>query len=376
MNCKKSLILHEKSEGKLEIKSKVRLKNKTDLSLTYTPCVAEVCREIAKDKNLAKKYTIKKNTIAIVSDGSAVLGLGNIGPEAAIPVMEGKAILLKELAGINGFPICLDTQDPEAIIEAVKNIAPVFGGINLEDISAPKCFYIESQLQNIGIPVMHDDQHGTSIVVCAALINAVRVAKKNIRDLKIVIAGAGAAGTETARTISKILYPKDIIICDSKGILSRSRDDLNPVKQKLLELTNKNNIKGDLQEAVKKMDVFIGLSVGGILNPQMIKAMNKDPIIFALANPIPEVMPDLAIEAGASLVGTGRSDFPNQINNVLSYPGVFKGLLESGKTKLTYEMKLNAAKAIAECVKKTTTKKILPSALDKKVPIAVAEAIR
>ncbi len=376
MSCKTSLSLHKKHHGKLEIKSKFKLKNKDDLSIAYTPYVAEVCKIIAKDKKLAWEYTIKNNTVAIVSDGSAVLGLGNIGPEAAIPVMEGKAILMKELAGINAFPICLNTQDPEEIIQTIKNIAPVFGGINLEDISAPKCFYIESQLQDIGIPVVHDDQHGTSIVVSAALINSAKVLKKKISDLKIVVVGSGAAGTEVARMIVKTLCPKDIIMCDSKGILSKHRDDLNPVKIKLLEITNRGNVSGKMEDALVGADVFIGVSVGGILKSEMIKTMNKNPIIFAMANPIPEIMPELAKEAGASIVGTGRSDMPNQINNVLSFPGIFKGLLESGKTKLTYEMKLAAAKAIAMRVKKPNVNNILPNPLDKKVSKAIARSIK
>ncbi|MFA6096625.1 MAG: NADP-dependent malic enzyme [Candidatus Paceibacterota bacterium] len=372
---KKSLALHKKHGGKLEIRSKFKLDNKDDLCLAYTPCVAEVSREIAKNKELAKIYTLKKNTVAIVSDGSAVLGLGNIGPEAAIPVMEGKAVLIKKLAGIDGFPICLDTQDPEEIIKTVRMIAPVFGGINLEDISAPKCFYIESQLQDVGIPIFHDDQHGTSIVVTAALINSAKALKRKISDMKIVICGAGASGTAITKMIHATLQPKDIVVCDSQGIISRSRSDLNPVKMKLLEITNKQNISGSLQDALPDADVFIGVSVGGILKPEMITLMNADPIIFAMANPVPEIMPDLAIKAGASIVGTGRGDFPNQINNVLSYPGVFKGLLSSGLTKLTDDIKLTAAKAIADCVNKPNKNKILPSALDKRVPNEIAKSI-
>lgn len=371
----KSLELHKKYGGKLEIKSKFRLNNKDDLCLAYTPGVAEVSKKIAENKDLAKIYTLKKNAVAIVSDGSAVLGLGNIGPEAAIPVMEGKAVLIKKLAGIDGFPICLDTQDPEEIIKAVKLIAPVFGGINLEDISAPKCFYIESQLQNVGIPIFHDDQHGTSIVVTAALINSAKALKRNVRDMKIVICGAGASGTAITKMIHATLCPKDMVVCDSQGIISRNRSDLNPVKLKLLEITNKNNVSGLLRDALKNADVFIGVSVGGILKPEMIRLMRKNPIIFAMANPIPEIMPDLALKAGASIVGTGRSDFPNQINNVLSYPGVFKGLLSSGLTKLTDDIKLTAAKAIAGCVKKPNRNKILPSALDKNVPKRISAAI-
>jgi len=373
---KRSLDLHKKMGGKIEIKCKFRLKNKTDLSLAYTPYVAEVSKEIAKNKELARIYTLKKNTVAIVSDGSAVLGLGNIGPEAAIPVMEGKAVLIKELAGIDGFPICLDTQDPEEIIKTVKLIAPVFGGINLEDISAPKCFYIENQLQNVGIPIFHDDQHGTSIVVTAALMNASKVLKRNINDMKIVVCGAGASGTAITKMIYATLHPRDIIVCDSQGIISRDRNDLNPIKLELLEITNKSNVSGLLSDALLNADIFIGVSIGGILKPEMIKSMNIDPIIFAMANPIPEIMPDLALKAGAAIVGTGRSDFPNQINNVLSYPGVFKGLLENNITKLTDDIKFNAAKAIAACVRNPNKKKILPNALDKCVPQAIAKSIR
>lgn len=372
---KKSLELHKKFGGKIEIRSKFKINSKDDLCLAYTPCVAEVSRKIAENKELAKIYTLKKNTIAIVSDGSAVLGLGNIGPEAAIPVMEGKAVLIKKLAGIDGFPICLDTQDPEEIIKAVKLIAPVFGGINLEDISAPKCFYIESQLQDVGIPIFHDDQHGTSIVVTAALINASEALNRKISEMKIVICGAGASGTAITKMIHATLCPRDIIVCDSQGIISRNRNDLNPVKIKLLEITNKNNVSGSMQDALNEADVFIGVSVAGILKPEMIKIMNKDPIIFAMANPIPEIMPDLALKAGASIVGTGRSDFPNQINNVLSYPGVFKGLLSAGLTRLTDDIKLVSAMAIAECVKNPNKNKILPSPLDKNVPNKISAAI-
>lgn len=375
MSGKKSLAMHKKYGGKLEINSKFEIRNKADLSLAYTPYVAEVCKTIAKNKSLSKVYTLKKNTVAIVSDGSAVLGLGNIGPEAAIPVMEGKAILMKTLSGVDGFPICLDTQDPEEIIETVKRIAPVFGGINLEDISAPKCFYVESMLQDIGIPVIHDDQHGTAIVITAALINAMKVTGKDINNVKIVIAGSGAAGIAIARMLSRVFCPKDIVLCDSKGIVSRDRDDLNPIKVKMLEMTNKNNIKGSMKDALVGTDVFIGVSVGEILNGEMIKLMNAEPIIFAMANPVPEIMPDLAIKAGASVVGTGRSDFPNQINNVLSYPGVFKGLLSSGLANLTEDIKFIAAKAIAGCVKNPTADKILPDALDRNVPKKIASAI-
>ncbi len=375
MNCKRSISLHKKFGGKLEIKSKFKIKTKTDLSLAYTPCVAEISSAIAKDKKLAKEYTIKKNTIAVVSDGSAVLGLGNIGAEAAIPVMEGKAILFKELANVDAFPICLKTQDPDEIIQIIKNIAPVFGGINLEDISAPNCFYIEEKLQEIGIPVMHDDQHGTAIVVIAALINALRTVGREISSMRIVIAGAGAAGTAISKMIARELFPKDIIICDSKGIISKKRKDLSQAKKKLLKITNKNDKQGSMEDALLNADIFIGVSSGGILNTDMIRMMNQNPIIFAMANPTPEIMPNEAKKGGASVIGTGRSDFPNQINNVLAFPGIFRGLLDSGTAKITDKMKMNAAKALADYVKNPTIKKILPNPLDKNVSKTIAKSI-
>ena len=375
MNCKRSISLHKKFGGKLEIKSKFKIKTKTDLSLAYTPCVAEISSAIAKDKKLAKEYTIKKNTIAVVSDGSAVLGLGNIGAEAAIPVMEGKAILFKELANVDAFPICLKTQDPDEIIQIIKNIAPVFGGINLEDISAPNCFYIEEKLQEIGIPVMHDDQHGTAIVVIAALINALRTVGREISSMRIVIAGAGAAGTAISKMIARELFPKDIIICDSKGIISKKRKDLSQAKKKLLKITNKNDKQGSMENALLNADIFIGVSSGGILNTDMIRMMNQNPIIFAMANPTPEIMPNEAKKGGASVIGTGRSDFPNQINNVLAFPGIFRGLLDSGTAKITDKMKMNAAKALADYVKNPTIKKILPNPLDKNVSKTIAKSI-
>ena len=375
MNCKRTLELHKKTGGKLEIKSKFEIKTKEDLSMAYTPCVAEVSSAIAKNKKLAREYTIKKNTVAVVSDGSAVLGLGNIGAEAAIPVMEGKAILFKELANVDAFPICLKTQDPDEIIEIVKNISPVFGGINLEDISAPKCFYVEEKLQNIGIPVMHDDQHGTAIVVVAALINAAKVIGRKISSMKIAVVGAGAAGNAIAKMISRELNPEDIIMCDSKGIISKNRKNLNPIKRKLLEITNKNNMQGSMENALVGSDVFIGVSKGGILSADMIGTMNSSPIIFAMANPIPEIMPDEAKKGGAAVIGTGRSDFPNQINNVLVFPGIFRGLLDSGAAKVTNEIKINAAKALADYVENPTAENILPDPLDKKVAAIIAESV-
>ena len=375
MNCKRSIDLHKKFGGKLEVKSKIKIKTKEDLSLAYTPCVAEVCSLIAKDKKLAKEYTIKKNTVAVVSDGSAVLGLGNIGAEASIPVMEGKAILFKELADVDAFPVCLSTQDPDEIISIVKNIAPVFGGINLEDISAPNCFYIEDKLQDIGIPVMHDDQHGTAIVVVAALINALKVLQKDVKKTKVVVVGAGAAGIAITKMISNELDVQDIVVCDSRGIISKNRNDLNPIKEKLLFTTNKNNLSGTMQDALVGTDVFIGVSTGGILNSEMIKTMNPDSIVFAMANPMPEIMPDEAKKGGAVIIGTGRSDFPNQINNVLAFPGIFRGLLDSGATKVTSEIKINVARTLADYVKNPTPENILPDPLDRGVAKVIAESI-
>lgn len=375
MNCKKSLKLHKEKGGKLEIRSKFKLKNKQDLSVAYTPCVAEVCKVIAKNKKLVKEYTIKKNTVAVVSNGSAVLGLGNIGPEAAIPVMEGKAILFKAFANIDAFPICLNENNPDEIIKIVKSIAPVFGGINLEDIAAPDCFYIEERLQNIGIPVMHDDQHGTAVVVTAALINAIKATRKKMLSLKIVIVGAGAAGTAITKMLTREFNLKDIIVCDSRGIISKNRTDLNSAKKKLLKTINKKNVSGKMEDALVKADVFIGVSKGNILSQKMIKKMNKDPIIFAMANPIPEIMPDLAKKAGAAIVGTGRSDFPNQINNVLAFPGLFRGALDGGFTKITDKMKFIAAKTIADHIKHPTSNRILPNPLDKNIAKAIARNI-
>jgi len=375
MNCKRSLELHKEKGGKLEIKSKFEIKNKQDLSFAYTPCVAEVCLKIAGDKKLAKEYTIKKNTVAVVSDGSAVLGLGNIGPEAAIPVMEGKAILFKALAGIDAFPICLDTSNPDEIIKTIKNIAPVFGGINLEDIAAPDCFYIEEQLQNLGIPVMHDDQHGTAVVITAALFNALKITKKKASSLKVVVVGAGAAGVAIVKMLSREFDLEDIIVCDSRGIVSKNRTDLNSVKKQLLKITNKKNISGKMEDALLGADVFVGVSTGNILKQEMIKKMNSKPIVFAMANPVPEIMPDLAKKAGAVIVGTGRSDFPNQINNVLVFPGIFKGALDGGFTKITDKMKSIAAKTIADYVKHPTPNKILPNPLDKNVAKIIAKNI-
>ncbi|OGH38997.1 MAG: malate dehydrogenase [Candidatus Levybacteria bacterium RIFCSPLOWO2_01_FULL_36_10] len=382
---KESVVLHKRLKGKLEVKSKIKVKDRHDLSLVYTPGVAEVCRQIDKDKNKAYDLTIKNNSVAIVSDGSAVLGLGNIGPYAAIPVMEGKALLFKEYAGIDAFPICVNTQNAYEIISLVKNIAPVFAGVNLEDISAPRCFEIENSLQDIGIPVFHDDQHGTAIVLLAALINSARVAGKKLPELKVVISGAGAAGTAIADLLLCVGHDKnvcepvrEIIMCDSKGIISRTREDLenNPVKIRLANITNKNNLDGSLKDAIKGADVFIGVSKGNILTPEMIESMAKKPIVFAMANPEPEIMPDLAKEAGAFIVGTGRSDFPNQVNNVLAFPGVFRGALDVRAKVITNKMKIAAAFALAECVYKPSVDNILPSPLDKRVSKKIAKAVK
>jgi malate dehydrogenase (oxaloacetate-decarboxylating) len=378
-----SIALHAKHHGKLEIRSKVPLRTKADLTRAYTPGVGEVCRKIAKDKNLAYKYTLKANTIAIVTDGSAVLGLGNIGGYAAIPVMEGKAILFKEFAGIDAFPICFESYETD-FTDQVKNIAPVFGGINLEDIAAPKCFEVEDALQDIGIPVMHDDQHGTAVVVLAALLNACRVTGRKFEDLNIVICGAGAAGYAITRLLKCIGYNPDvctrvheIIVCDTQGTIFKGREGLYKNKYKfiLAEETNRPALSGSLADAMIGADVFIGVSGPGVVTEDMIRSMSKGPIVFAMANPVPEIMPDLAKHAGAAVVGTGRSDFPNQINNVLGFPGIFRGALDARATRITDEMKIAAAHAIAGSVKKPTHDRILPNILDKKVTKAVAKAV-
>ena len=380
---KEALALHAKHHGKLEIRSKVPLKNKHDLSLAYTPGVAEVCREIAKNKNLAYRYTMKANTIAIVTDGSAVLGLGNIGGYAAIPVMEGKAILFKEFADIDAFPICFENYETD-FTDQVKNIAPVFGGINLEDIAAPKCFEVEDALQDIGIPVMHDDQHGTAVVVLAALLNACKVTGKTYENLNIVICGAGAAGYAITRLLKCIGYDPnvcttvhEIIVCDTQGIIFRGREGLYKNKYKFIiaEETNRPSREGTLTDAMLDADVFIGVSGPEIVTEEMIRSMNKDPIVFAMANPVPEIWPDAAINAGAAVVGTGRSDFLNQINNVLAFPGIFRGALDARATRITDEMKIAAAHAIADYIKKPQRDRILPNILDREVTRAVAKAV-
>ncbi|OGG23743.1 malate dehydrogenase [Candidatus Gottesmanbacteria bacterium RIFCSPLOWO2_01_FULL_43_11b] len=379
-----SVALHKKLKGKLEIYSKVKIKNSHDLSLVYTPGVAEVSKLIAADHRRAFDLTIKRNTVAIVSDGSAVLGLGNIGPYGAIPVMEGKAVLFKEQADIDAFPICVATQNAYEIINVVKNIAPVFAGINLEDISAPRCFEIEDALQDIGIPVMHDDQHGTAIVLLAALINAARLAGKKLQDLIVTVNGAGAAGTAIVNLLrcvgqdKRICQPvKDIFVCDSKGLLSLDRDDIvdHPHKIFLASISNHKRRNGTLRDAIAGSDVFIGVSKGNLLTGDMIQTMNQKPIIFAMANPVPEIMPDEAIKAGAFIVGTGRSDFPNQVNNVLAFPGIFRGAIDAHAKRITNSMKIGAAFALASCVEKPTRENILPSALDKSVPKKIAARV-
>ncbi len=378
-----SLELHKKLKGKLETTSKHSIKDKHDLSLLYTPGVAEPCRVIHKNTAEAKNLTIKNNTVAVVSDGSAVLGLGNIGPEAALPVMEGKAVLFKQYADIDAFPLCINTQDTEKIIEFCKQIAPTFAGINLEDIAAPRCFEIESALQDIGIPVFHDDQHGSAIVLLAALINALKLVGKKFEEISVVIVGGGAAGTAITKLLlclghdSNVCTPvKDIIVCDSKGIISKDRIDLNPAKQELASITNKGNKSGSLTDAFPGADVFIGASVGNLLNKEMIQSMNDKPIIIAMANPTPEVMPEDAKQWGAYIIGTGRSDFPNQVNNVLAFPGIFRGAIDANATKITSSMKIAAAHAIANYVQNPTVENIIPSPLDKEVATAVAEAVK
>ncbi len=378
---KKSLAIHKKHAGKIEIKGKVAVKNRSDLSLVYTPGVGQVCLEIAKAPKKVYDYTCKKNMVAVVSDGSAVLGLGNLGALGAIPVMEGKALLFKDFAGVDAFPICLNTQDTEEIIKAVKQIAPVFGGINLEDISAPRCFEIENRLrQELDIPVMHDDQHGTATVVLAGLINALKLRKLKKEEAKICINGVGAAGTAIAKMLVTHGFKK-ILLADSHGIMSVDRKDLNAEKKDLINFIKKKTgsyekIFGDLTEAVKERDIFIGVSKAGLLSQEMVRSMNKKPIIFALANPVPEIMPEEAKKAGAFIVATGRSDFPNQLNNVLGFPGIFRGALDNKIAQFKPEMFVRAAEALAKCVKKPTVDYILPKPFDKGTVGAIARTFR
>jgi len=378
-----SLDLHEKFRGKIEVHSKVPITNRRDLSLAYTPGVGAVCKEIHRDKNLAYKYTLKANTIAIVSDGSRVLSLGNIGGYAAIPVMEGKALLFKKLAGIDAFPICFESFHTE-FADEIKNIAPVFGGIALEDIAAPRCFELEDALQGIGIPVMHDDQHGTAVVVLAALLNACRVTGKRFEDLNIVVCGAGAAGFAITRMLRCIGYDPnlcssvhDIIVCDTKGIIHRHRDRLYANKYKFIiaEETNKTGRTGELADAMQGADVCIGVSVPGIITPAMVRSMNKDPIIFALSHPMPEILPHDARMAGAAIVGTGRNEYPNQINYALAFPGIFRGALDVCAIRISDEMKVAAAHALAGFVRRPQKNRILPQILNRRVVKTVARAV-
>lgn len=377
-NAEKALLLHEQWNGKIDTVSKTPVKSREDLALAYTPGVAEPCKEIAKDAELAYKYTMKANTVAVVSDGSAVLGLGNIGPYAAMPVMEGKAVLFKEFGGVNAVPICLDTQDTEEIIKAVTYLAPGFGGINLEDISAPRCFEIEERLKaTLNIPVFHDDQHGTAIVVLAGIINALKVVGKKKEDCRVVVNGAGSAGVAITKLLLTYGFP-NIIMCDKVGMLSKKTEGLNWMQEKMVEVTNLNQEVGSLADALKGADIFVGVSAPNIVTPEMVASMNKDSILFAMANPVPEIMPDVAKAAGARVVGTGRSDFPNQVNNVVAFPGIFKGALEGRASQITEEMKLAAAEAIASLVPadELSDENIMPEAFNPQVADLVAAAVK
>ena len=379
----RSVLIHRQLRGKISLVSKVPVETKDDLSLAYTPGVARPCELIAKDPALARDLTIKRNTIGIVSDGSAVLGLGNIGPLGAIPVMEGKALLMKEFSNIDAFPICLDTQDAQEIIETVRRIAPVFGGINLEDISAPRCFIIEEALQDLGIPVFHDDQHGTAIVLLAALLNGAKVTSRKPESMRVVINGAGAAGTAIAKLLRcvgqdpDVCVPvADVIVCDSKGAIHKGRDDLNEYKKELLKFTNRGNKGGSLQDALAGSDAFIGVSKGNLLTKADVETMADDAIVLAMANPIPEIMPDEAKAGGAAVVGTGRSDFPNQVNNLLAFPGIFRGALDANADRITESMKIAAARELAFLVREPTADRILPDPLDRSIAPCVAAAVR
>ena len=377
-NSEKALQMHEQWNGKLETTAKAHVNSREDLAIAYTPGVAEPCKVIAKDPEAAYKYTIKSNTVAVVSDGSAVLGLGNIGALAAMPVMEGKAVLFKEFGGVNAVPICLDTQDTEEIIRTVVNITPAFGGINLEDISAPRCFEIETRLKELlDIPVFHDDQHGTAIVVLAGIINALKVTKKEKETCRVVVNGAGSAGVAITKLLLNYGF-KDITMCDINGIISKDSENLNWMQKEMAKVTNLKNASGTLADALKGADIFVGVSAPGIVTKDMVASMNKDAILFAMANPVPEIMPDLAKAAGAKVVGTGRSDFPNQVNNVVAFPGIFKGALEGRASQITEEMKLAAAKAIAGLVpdEELSEDNILPQAFDPCVAETVSRAIK
>ena len=377
-NAEKALQMHEEWNGKLEIRSKAEVKSREDLAIAYTPGVAEPCKLIAKDKELAYKYTFKSNTIAVVSDGSAVLGLGNIGPYAAMPVMEGKAVLFKEFGGVNAIPICLDTQDTEEIIKAVTYLAPGFGGINLEDISAPRCFEIEERLKEIlDIPVFHDDQHGTAIVVLAGIINGLKVVGKSKETCKVIVNGAGSAGIAITRLLLAYGF-KNVTLCDKVGILNKDTENLNWMQKKMMDVTNPENLSGSLADALKGADIFVGVSAPGIVTKEMAQSMNRDAIMFAMANPVPEIMPDLAREAGVRVIGTGRSDFPNQVNNVLVFPGIFRGALEARARQITEEMKLAAAEALAGLVpdSELSDVNILPAAFDPRVADVISAAVK
>ena len=377
-NNEKALKMHEEWNGKIETTAKAHVNSREDLAIAYTPGVAEPCKVIAQDPEAAYKYTMKANTVAVVSDGSAVLGLGNIGALAAMPVMEGKAVLFKEFGGVNAVPICLDTQDTEEIIKSVVNIAPAFGGINLEDIAAPRCFEIETRLKELlNIPVFHDDQHGTAIVVLAGIINALKVTGKKKEDCRVVVNGAGSAGVAITKLLLTYGFPH-ITMCDINGIISKNSPNLNWMQQQMTEVTNLEERTGTLADALKGADIFVGVSAPNIVSKEMVASMNKDAILFAMANPVPEIMPDLAKEAGAKVVGTGRSDFPNQVNNVVAFPGIFKGALEGRATQITEEMKLAAANAIAGLVpeEELNENNILPEAFDPRVADTVSKAIK
>ena len=377
----RSVDMHERLRGKIGIANKIPVQNNDDLSIAYTPGVARPCELIAEDPSKARSLTIKHNSVAVVSDGSAVLGLGNIGPLAAIPVMEGKALLFKEFANIDAWPICLETQDTEEIVETVRRVAPVFGGINLEDIAAPRCFAVEDRLQDLGIPVFHDDQHGTAVVLLAALINASKVLSRSLVQMTVVISGAGAAGSAIAKLLTgrggqSASIVKDVIVCDSRGAIQSLRKDLSPEKIELVNCTNETGRQGTLREVLKGADVFIGVSKAGLLAADDVRVMARDPIILAMANPEPEIMPDEAMEGGAAIVGTGRSDFPNQVNNVLVFPGIFRGALDAEATAINDAMKMAAAVALADAVSNPSVDEILPAPLDRSVAPKVAEAVR
>ncbi|OWZ84405.1 NAD(P)-dependent malic enzyme [Natranaerobius trueperi] len=379
MNFKEqALKAHKENSGKIEVNSKVSVKNNEDLALAYTPGVAEACKEINKDKENSWEYTSRNNLVAVVTDGSAVLGLGDIGPEASMPVMEGKAVLFKEFAGVDGFPICLETNDVDDIVKTVKLMAPTWGGINLEDISAPRCFEIERRLkEETDLPIFHDDQHGTAVVAAAGVLNALKTVNKKLEDIKVVVNGAGASGVAIAKLFLD-LQVNDVIICDSRGVIYKDRQDgMNWVKEELVEITNKQNITGDLSDALQGSDVFLGVSKPETINKEMVSLMNEDPIVFAMANPIPEIYPDEAKLGGAKVVGTGRSDFPNQINNVLAFPGIFRGALDVQATDINEKMKIAAAYAIAEIIneKDLNSDYVIPDPFNKVVAKQVAKEV-